>query len=222
MSAKHRESPTLFPEMETADRLWHEKEAWGKGCLFVAGVDEAGRGPLAGPVVAAAVILDPERPVEGLDDSKRLSPKTRDRLFLLLRRNARSIGVGIVDHARIDEVNILNASLEAMKRAVSRLGRCDFLLVDGTFPVPITVPQKTIIRGDSLSLSVSAASIVAKVVRDRKMAYYHCKYPDYNFLSNKGYGTSEHLDAIARHGICPIHRTTFSGVKEHASLPFPQ
>ena len=181
----------------------------------MAGVDEAGRGPLAGPVVAAAVILDRENTPEGLDDSKRLSPDRRDRLFVEIREKALAVGVGIVGQEEIDRVNILNATLQAMALAVRRLSLSpDFLLVDGNIKAPVNVHQKTIVGGDRLSPSISAASIVAKVIRDRKMIYYHGKFPLYNFRSNKGYGTREHCEAIARYGCSPLHRKTFRRVRE--------
>ena len=197
------------------DRLHFEREAAERGFRAVAGVDEAGRGPLAGPVVAAAVILDRENTPEGLDDSKRLSPDRRDQLFVDIRKKALAVGVGIVGQEEIDRVNILNATLQAMKLAVRRLSPSpDFLLVDGITMVPLNVHQKTIAGGDRMSPSISAASIVAKVIRDRKMIYYHRKFPLYNFRSNKGYGTREHCEAIARYGCCPLHRKTFRRVRE--------
>lgn len=196
-----------------------EKEALSAGYRYVAGVDEAGRGPLAGPVVAGAVILDLERVVDGLDDSKKLAPSLRESLFDRIRKTSIAIGVGVVQPGRIDQVNILRATLECMRIAVERLPvRADFALVDGNQRAPLDIGQKTIVSGDALCPSISAASIVAKVVRDRLMAYYHTKFPLYNFLSNKGYGTREHKSAIARHGVCPIHRKSFHGVKEFVTI----
>lgn len=217
---RQRNLPLVPPEAETSSRLRYEEYAWKMGFRHVAGVDEAGRGPLAGPVVAAAVILNPEYIIEGLKDSKQLSPEKRRQLFSVIRMNALAIGVGIIYQDRIDSVNILNAALEAMALAVSRLQIApDFLLVDGNFPTPVKLPQKAIVHGDSLSLSISAASIVAKVVRDQRMEHYHKKFPHYNFLSNKGYATKEHMKAIARFGVCPIHRKTFRRVKEFMETP---
>lgn len=182
--------------------------------MSAAGVDEAGRGPLAGPVVAAAVILPFPPPVEiGFKDSKKLSPKARDRLVMEVYRCARAVGVGLVWPEEIDRVNIHRASLLAMERAISKLAvRPDILLVDGKFPVKSAMEQKTIVSGDSLSVSVAAASIVAKTTRDAIMASYHHSFPEYNFASHKGYGTREHMDAIDEHGPASMHRKSFRGV----------
>ena len=202
------------------DPFHYEREAAERGFRAPAGVDEAGRGPLAGPVVAAAVILDRENVPEGLDDSKVLSPDRRDQLFTEIRKKALAVGVGIVGQDEIDRVNILNATLQAMKLAISRLSTSpDFLLVDGITRVPVNIHQITIVGGDRMSPSISAASIVAKVIRDRKMVYYHKKFPIYNFRSNKGYGTREHCEAIARYGCCPLHRKTFRRVREFVEPP---
>ncbi|MBN2032395.1 MAG: ribonuclease HII [Deltaproteobacteria bacterium] len=179
----------------------------------IAGVDEAGRGPLAGPVVAAAVVLPQDAILDGVRDSKAMTAKAREEAFSLVDATALTIGVGVVSAKQIDAWNILKASLNAMKQAVLCLEPApDFLLVDGTYPVPVTTPHWCLVGGDRLSLSVSAASVVAKVYRDRIMRSYHAMYPQYGFLENKGYGTTRHLAAIKAHGACPIHRMTFRGV----------
>lgn len=182
--------------------------------MSAAGVDEAGRGPLAGPVVAAAVILPFPPPVGiGFKDSKKLTPKARERLVMEVYRCARAVGVGLVWPSEIDRVNIHRASLLAMERAIERLSvRPDILLVDGKFPVKSAIEQKTIVSGDSLSVSVAAASIVAKTTRDAIMASYDHSFPEYKFASHKGYGTREHMDAIDEHGPASMHRMSFRGV----------
>jgi ribonuclease HII len=196
--------------------LWiYEKKARDKGHLTIAGIDEAGRGPLAGPVVAAAVILPDRFPSADVNDSKQLSPVQRDRLYELIYAQAVAVGIGIVDAIEIDRINILRASLLAMAMAASNLDPApDCLLVDGNFPVPLALAQQTIVKGDALSLSIAAASIVAKVTRDRLMSRYDQDYPQYGFAGHKGYGTHTHREAIVRHGCCPIHRRSFKGVKE--------
>jgi ribonuclease HII len=179
------------------------------------GVDEAGRGPLAGPVVAAAVVLPRGIVIKGLRDSKKLSPKMRLTLYDEITNVAKGWSVGIVGPREIEEINILRASLAAMGEAVRGLGeRFDLVLVDGRFKFPMDVPQTAIIKGDESSQQIAAASVVAKVTRDRIMQDYHEKYPQYNFFKNKGYGTREHKAAILEFGPSPIHRRTFKGVKE--------
>ena len=197
--------------------LWHfEKEASRKGYKDIAGIDEAGRGPLAGPVVSAAVILpaafqDPE-----ITDSKKLSPKKRDRLFDKIYDQAVAVGIGIVDPVEIDRINILQASLLAMAMAVENLyPHPDHLLIDGTFPIPSELSQQPIPKGDALSISIAAASVVAKVSRDRLMQNYHYYYPQFEFPKHKGYPTRAHKQAIKEFGFCPIHRRSFKGVKEY-------
>jgi ribonuclease HII len=192
----------------------YEKDAHSKGFFAVAGVDEAGRGPLAGPVVAAAVILPFPPPIDtGFKDSKVLSAKSRESLVIEVFRAARAVGIGVVWPAEIDLINIHKASLRAMERAVGRLCvRPDILLVDGKFRVDSTIEQRPIVSGDALSVSIAAASIVAKTTRDSIMAAYHQSFPEYNFAANKGYGTRDHMDAIDEHGPTPIHRKTFRGV----------
>lgn len=196
--------------------LYFEDLAHTKGCRAVAGIDEAGRGPLAGPVVAAAVILSPGFELPGLTDSKKLSEKQRDKFYPLIRARARAVGIGVATVAEIDQLNILQATLLAMQRAVQRLAPTpDHLLIDGITPLPINVSQQTLKKGDSRSLSVAAASVVAKVVRDRIMTSLDVQHPGYGFAQHKGYGTAQHRQAIAALKPCRHHRTSFAGVKEH-------
>ena len=195
--------------------LEHENTARTKGYNIIVGVDEAGRGPLAGPVVAAAVVYAPEWQLAGLDDSKKISPQARERLFPIIKDQALGHGIGIVDVATIDEINILQAALLAMKYAVSALPeKPDILLIDGNKRIVTEVEQWTIVKGDSLSQSIAAASVLAKVTRDRLMEKYHEEFPQYEFDRHKGYGTRLHRDLIREHGPCSIHRRTFKGVKE--------
>jgi ribonuclease HII len=187
-----------------------ERRARQDGYKLVAGVDEAGRGPLAGPVVAAAVILAPDYENADINDSKQLTPKKRETLYHVIKRDALAIGVGVVEVPVIDTINILRASLMAMREAIADLSLCpDYLLIDGNKGVSLDIPQQVIVKGDSRSISIAAASIIAKVSRDKIMEMYHRQFPQYNFLKNKGYGTSEHLDAIQKHGSCKIHRRSF-------------
>jgi ribonuclease HII len=194
-----------------------EDEAFKNGYKIIAGIDEAGRGPLAGPVVSAAVVLpqgffDPD-----IDDSKKLTPTKRILLYSRITECALFIAIGIADAREIEQENILNASLNSMKRSVENLLVCpDFLLIDGKFTINSDIPQKAIIRGDSRSISIAAASIIAKVERDRFMVKFDQLYPEYGFARHKGYPTKAHKQAILEHGITPIHRKTFKGVKEVA------
>ncbi|MBW7956583.1 MAG: ribonuclease HII [Deltaproteobacteria bacterium] len=192
----------------------YERDARSKGLTNVAGVDEAGRGPLAGPVVAAAVIFPFPPPLDlGIRDSKTMTHQARIESLFGIYRSARAVGVGIVWPDEIDRINILKASLKAMEIAIGKLGvRPDILLVDGRVPVDMDIPQTPIVKGDSLSVSIAAASIVAKTTRDAIMDAYHLQYPRYNFISNKGYPTREHLLLLEEHGPSPIHRKTFRGV----------
>ena len=195
--------------------LEYENTARTKGYNIIVGVDEAGRGPLAGPVVAAAVAYAPEWQLAGLDDSKKISPQARERLFPIIKDQALGHGIGIVDVATIDEINILQAALLAMKYAVSALPeKPDILLIDGNKRIVTEVEQWAIVKGDSLSQSIAAASVLAKVTRDRLMEKYHEEFPQYEFDRHKGYGTRLHRDLIREHGPCSIHRRTFKGVKE--------
>lgn len=193
------------------EMLLHERTLREQGFAVIAGIDEAGRGPLAGPVVAAAVVFSPEFFLPEVDDSKKLSAPKREFLFDRIREGAQSVGVGIVDNAIIDEVNILNATFLAMHQAVEHLSiRPDHLLVDGNRFAPNGVPYTTLVDGDALSFTIAAASIIAKVTRDRLMRDYEAEFPGYGFGQHKGYGTRQHIEAIARLGFCPIHRRSFS------------
>lgn len=199
--------------------LWvFEQTHRAEGYARIAGVDEAGRGPLAGPVVSAAVILPPTFVVPGVKDSKQLTPRQREHLFDRIHAEAEAVGVGIVDADEIDRINILQASLRAMAMAVSRLDpQPDCLLIDGRNEIPSKLPQAAIIKGDARSISIAAASIVAKVSRDRIMQRYHAQFPLFGFSRHKGYPTKAHKAAIVLHGPCTIHRRTFRGVTEHLS-----
>ncbi len=197
--------------------MWHyENKTRKQGHKIITGIDEAGRGPLAGPVVAASVILPENCQVEGLNDSKKLSEKKRKLIFQIIRQKAVAIGIGIIYENIIDQINILQAAKTAMVDSVFRL-RCkpDFLLIDGNQKIPSMIPQLTIIKGDALSASIAAASIIAKVTRDRMMVHYDGIYPQYGFSQHKGYGTQDHLKNISKFGPCKIHRKTFKGVKEY-------
>jgi len=196
--------------------LWFfEKKATEKGYIEIAGIDEAGRGPLAGPVVSAAVILPQSFAVANVIDSKKLSSKNRVRLYEEIYTHAVSVGIGIVDAGEIDRINILQASLLAMSMATENLHpQPGCLLIDGPFQISTRLPQKPIIKGDALSISIAAASIIAKVTRDRLMEQYHEYYPQFGFSKHKGYPTRAHKEAIREFGYCPIHRKTFKGVKE--------
>jgi ribonuclease HII len=200
------------------DNFFLERGLQQQGYSVVAGLDEVGRGPLAGPVVAAAVILPAKCPHSLFIDSKKLSPKKRLTLFDYLHQIPARIGIGIVSHKTIDKINILQASLLAMTRGVIELATQnfspDFLLVDGKFPVPMITTQQPLIKGETRSASIAAASIIAKITRDRIMADLHTQYPHYNFIKNQGYPTKQHRQAIKDHGICPHHRLSFKGVKE--------
>lgn len=203
------------------DTLAFEKTAYGNGYKSVAGIDEAGRGPLAGPVVASAVILPFGLTIAGVDDSKKLTPAKRDKLFDIIMAKAVSVGIGMTEAAEIDRINILQATRSAMLKAVLNLTvQPDCLLIDGISTIASVIPQKTIKKGDSLSLSIAAASIIAKVARDRLMVEMDDKYPGYGFAGHKGYGSAAHLDAIRRLGPVPIHRMTFCGVREHVKCTF--
>ncbi|MCE5264880.1 MAG: ribonuclease HII [Deltaproteobacteria bacterium] len=187
-----------------------ENKAGRLGYRLIAGIDEAGRGPLAGPVIAAAVILPPRYRNPEITDSKKLSALQRERLYAVIHWVAVAVGIGITEAPEIDTLNILQASLVAMKEAVLELSpRPDYLLIDGLNGVDLAIPQETIVRGDSRSVSVASASIVAKVSRDRLMEMYHRQFPQYNFHRNKGYATQEHREAILRFGRCKIHRRSF-------------
>jgi ribonuclease HII len=220
---RRRTAPVSFEADKMTADLWAFEQAQRtKGYAKIAGVDEAGRGPLAGPVVSAAVILPPTFDVPGVNDSKQLTHRQRERLFDRIFAEAEAVGVGIVDSAEIDRINILQASRLSMAIAVSKLNpQPDFLLIDGRHDIPAGQPQAPIVKGDARSISIAAASIVAKVSRDRIMQRYHEQFPQFGFDRHKGYPTKAHKEAIARHGPCTIHRRTFRGVKEHLS-PSPR
>ena len=196
-----------------------ESAAWRRGISRLAGVDEAGRGPLAGPVVAAAVVLAPGARIAGVDDSKRLLPEERQRLFDLIQERAVGVGVGIVDHLTIDRINILQATRLAMGQALGALGMEPELVLTDFVTVPgLRCPQRNLVEGDRRSASVAAASIIAKVTRDRIMEEADRKYPLYGFGRHKGYGTPEHRIALEQHGPCALHRRTFAGIWNQLAL----
>ncbi len=183
--------------------------------MIVAGVDEAGRGPLAGPVVVAAVVLNPDRPIEGLDDSKKLNEKRREELFPLIIERSLAWSVVAIEPAEIDRINILQATLLGMQQAVGQLLPPPSLaLIDGNQAPQLDCAVRTIVQGDSLEPAISAASILAKVTRDRLMKKLHIDYPDYGFDRHKGYPTADHLARLARYGPCPIHRRSFAPVRK--------
>jgi ribonuclease HII len=195
---------------------YFEKLYYRRGFHQIAGVDEAGRGPLAGPVVAAAVILSIDGIGEKLFDSKKISSKKREHLYKTILEKAQGVGIGVIGQEEIDRLNILEAALKAMALAIGNLPiPPDFVLIDGPHGLKVSIPQKPIRKGDQLCNSIAAASIIAKVTRDRMMLECHQKFPQYNFARHKGYGTKEHQRAIEKFGVCEIHRKTFRGVKEY-------
>lgn len=197
-----------------------DESLYKKGFKALAGLDEAGRGPLAGPVVASAVMLCYDKKINGINDSKILSEKQRERLFHLILENSISVGIGIVDAEIIDEINILRATRLAMMLALKDLSRePDLLLIDALALPAINIKQMPVIRGDAKSASIAAASIIAKVIRDAIMALYHDKYPQYGFDKHKGYPTKEHIRRLNIHGPCQIHRKSFNSVSDLV-LPF--
>lgn len=200
----------------TTDLWAFEKSLIAEGYTHIAGVDEAGRGPLAGPVVSAAVVLPKQFKGSGINDSKKLTHRQRERLYDHIYAEAMTVGIGIVDAVEIDRINILQASLLAMVMAVANLTpQPDYLLIDGKFGIQTPLPQRPLVKGDARSISVAAASIIAKVSRDRMMQCYHDELPEFGFDRHKGYPTKAHKAAIALHGPSPIHRRTFRGVSEH-------
>jgi ribonuclease HII len=206
----------LFPSLPTQPMDYFEKMYHRRGYHRIAGVDEVGRGPLAGPVVAAAVVLPRDGIGEKLFDSKQIPSKKREELYEIIFSKALGVGIGTIGQEEIDQLNILEATLKAMALAIGRLPiPPDFILIDGNQGLRLSIPQKPIRKGDQLSNSIAAASIVAKVTRDRMMLEYHQKYPHYNFAKHKGYGTKEHRKAIETFGLCELHRKTFRGVKEY-------
>jgi len=191
-----------------------ERELYNEGIDLIAGVDEVGRGPLAGPVVAASVILPKDFSIPRINDSKKLSAKQREQLYEEIMERAIAVGIGVVSNEEIDRLNIYQATQKAMVQAIENLSVTpEFLLIDA-LEIPVFIPQQKIIKGDEKSISIASASIVAKVYRDRLMAEYSRKYPHFHFEKNAGYGTKEHLEALERYGPCPIHRKSFSPVKE--------
>jgi ribonuclease HII len=215
--------PSLYSVCSPQDNdPWHyETTLYAQGFSAIGGVDEAGRGPLAGPVIASCVVLPAERPTAFYKDSKVLSSTKREELFFYLQTTDAVIGIGKVVAREIESFNIHQASLVAMQRAVDdckekfNYKKIDFLLVDGKFQVPLPLPQLPLVKGESKSFSIAAASIVAKVTRDKMMADYHKAYPEYNFIKNQGYPTKEHRLALKEYGPCPLHRRTFKGVREY-------
>jgi len=212
------ESParvSLFGDMEITEcGLVFEEQAWESGFKFVAGLDEVGRGCLAGPVVAGACILDPSRELpKGLNDSKQVAAAQRTEIAAELKEICIAYAIGSVSAEEIDRINILEATKLAMRLAIADLKpSADFLLIDALDLKGVGIPQKGIIKGDSISASIAAASILAKTYRDELMAAYEPQYPEYHFAENAGYGTRHHLNALRDHGACPIHRKTFRGV----------
>ena len=191
----------------------YEAQAWRAGVGRIAGVDEAGRGPLAGPVVAAAVIIAPDRRIKGLADSNILTPERRDELFQVIGERAVAVGVGLVDHETIDRINILQSTRRAMAEALTQLCVApDLVITDFVALSDLACPQRNLVDGDARCASVAAASIVAKVTRDRLMRDADARFPEYGFARHKGYATAEHLAALDRWGPCAIHRRTFAGV----------
>jgi ribonuclease HII len=187
-----------------------EKSIWKRNTKYIAGVDEAGRGPLAGPVVAAAVIFKPNDYIPDIKDSKELSPKQRDSFSNIIMERAMAVGVGIINSQIIDEINIRQATLQAMQKAINSLSiKPEYLLIDGRDVLENLYEQQAIIDGDNLCFTISAASIIAKVIRDRLMMRFHNKYPQFGFSHNKGYATQFHRNMIKKFGPCSIHRKTF-------------
>ena len=199
-------------EKERIERLKeYEYQYWEK-YDYVGGIDEVGRGPLAGPVVTACVILPKDCDILYINDSKKLSATKRDELYEEIMKKAVSVGIGVVSEKCIDEINILQATYEAMRQAISEGKVQPQVLLNDAVTIPgVTIPQVPIIKGDAKSISIGAASIIAKVTRDRMMVEYDSIYPEYHFASNKGYGSSEHIDALKKYGPCPIHRRSFIG-----------
>ncbi|MEN0649140.1 ribonuclease HII [Caldifermentibacillus hisashii] len=212
---KKKQEELMAEKRRFEKMMVYEKEAQKQGFQYVAGIDEVGRGPLAGPVVAAAVILPENIFISGINDSKKLSSKKREQLYQEIKNEALAIGIGVVGADVIDEINIYQATKKAMNIAINQLSIFpDFLLIDAMkIDTPIT--QRSLIKGDSLSVSIASASIIAKVYRDRLMMEYSKKYPEYLFEKNAGYGTREHIQAIRKFGPTPIHRKTFAPIKEY-------
>ncbi len=204
-----KEIDKLEAEKARIDKLWEYERKYPE-CQYICGIDEAGRGPLAGPVVAGAVILPKDCDLLYINDSKKLSESKREELFDLIYEKAVAVGVGIATPDRIDEINILQATYEAMRQAIQNLGVTPDILLNDAVTIPgLTMPQVPIIKGDAKSISIGAASIIAKVTRDRMMKEYAQLFPEYGFDGHKGYGSASHIDAIKQFGPCPIHRKSF-------------
>jgi ribonuclease HII len=201
--------------LDNPELTLYERNLWQKDIKFVAGVDESGRGPLAGPVVAAVAIFSPFKKIKGISDCKKFSPKRREQLFELINGEALDWGIGIVGERIIEEINILQATRLAMIKALQDLKISpEFLLIDGPISLDVAISQKPIINGDEKSFSIGAASIMAKVTRDRLMHKYHRLFPEYGFNEHNGYATQKHLHALETYGPCPIHRRTYYPVKK--------
>ena len=197
------------------DLYKYENELYEQGALYIGGVDEVGRGPLIGSVVAACVVLPRDFVLEGLTDSKKLSEKKRDMFYQVIKENAIAIGIGIVDEKEIDKINIYEATKVAMKKAISDIKiNLDHVLIDA-MPLDIDIPTTSIIKGDAKSISIAAASVIAKVTRDKMMYDLALKYPMYDLEHNKGYGTKKHIDGIKKYGICKYHRLSFKPVMDY-------
>lgn len=192
------------------DMLAYEREQQKSGARYIVGIDEAGRGPLAGPVVVAGVIMPLDDVIDGVDDSKKLSEKKREQLYKIILSKAINVRVAVIDNEIIDKINILNATKQGMLQCIDGLAEADAVLIDAV-KLDAKVPTVSIVHGDALSYSIAAASIVAKVTRDRIMSELSAQYPQYNFAKHKGYGTSEHIKLLRQYGPCPIHRRTFIG-----------
>lgn len=215
LSFQKRQTKVAQAQADFVRRLGFEKEAWAQGRSLVAGIDEVGRGPLAGPVVAAAVILPHDFNLYEVNDSKQLSLKKREHLAPLILEQAVAVGIGVVDNQIIDTINIYEAARQAMSSAVNDLGLLpDQLLIDA-MELDTKIPQKKLIKGDARSVSIGAASIIAKTTRDQLMADYAKDYPGYGFEKNAGYGTKEHLFGIEQFGITPLHRRSFEPIKSY-------
>lgn len=210
----HAAVEKMYAEMARMEELkGYERSYWNQGMTLVCGIDEAGRGPLAGPVVAGAVIFPQDCDILYINDSKKLSAKKREELYDVIMEKALAVGVGIASAQRIDEINILQATYEAMRMAIRKLGDYgitpEILLNDAVTIPGVSIPQVPIIKGDAKSFSIGAASIIAKVTRDRMMVAYDELYPEYGFAGHKGYGTKEHYEALRQYGVTPIHRRSF-------------
>jgi len=212
---KERERQQKWERMNKREDILHNR-----GYRLIAGIDEAGRGPLAGPVVAAAVILPEDKKIIGLDDSKKLSARKREKLYEIIKKLSVAVGVGIIDNKEIDKINIHRATFMAMKKAIKNLDIIpDYLLVDGNSEIPLlALTQEAVIDGDARVNVIAAASIIAKVTRDNIIDNYHQEYPQYGFINNKGYGTQEHIEAIKKYGITPLHRLSYGIVNKHLDV----